>query len=302
MNLLKPLFAAVLLFAFSNTAVAQIGAAPKKDASLQDATDTEFKPGDVWEYSTRPGEKQSTITILKVDASPELGIIVHVGVERIKLANCHGAPSPEAVPHMPFARKALEDSVTKKVASNQPLPDFRDGYEEWKEAYSKKKAGIYVVGVSSAVGVAEKTYRSGIGCQSDSPIAQVRDVLNGDFEIVTSVDSLPTQVKSAFAALARQSSFEMADPGREFRATDVVSKEGLPSRRLIFAGTSAGKWFLHYERGGYAHSYYVVVFTIDGSKAKFVWGTTLLKPAASLADLQVNVLAAPHPSVHNLTF
>jgi len=45
------------------------------------------------------------------------------------------------------------------------LPNFREGYEEWKEAYSKKKAGIYIVRVASAVGVAEKTYRSGIGCE-----------------------------------------------------------------------------------------------------------------------------------------
>jgi hypothetical protein len=159
------LFIAAVAFTFSGTAVAQIGVAPKKDTSLQDVTDAKFKPGDVWEYTSREGEERSTLTILKVDNSPELGVIVHIGVEKIKLANCRGGPSPESVPHMPFARKALDDSVTKKIASNRPLPNFREGYEEWKEAYSKKKAGIYIVGVSSAVGVAEKTYRSGIGCE-----------------------------------------------------------------------------------------------------------------------------------------
>jgi hypothetical protein len=159
------LLIAVVAFAFSGTTVAQIGVVPKKDTTLQDATDAKFKPGDVWEYTTREGEEHSTLTILKVDNSPELEVIVHVGVEKIKLANCRGGPSPESVPHMPFARKALDDSVTKKIASNRPLPNFREGYEEWKEAYSKKKAGIYIVGVSSAVGVAEKTYRSGIGCE-----------------------------------------------------------------------------------------------------------------------------------------
>jgi hypothetical protein len=141
------------------------GVAPKKDTSLQDATDMKFKPGDVWQYATRKGEEQSTLTALKVDHSPELGVIVHIGVERVKLANCHGGPSPESVPHMPFARKALDDSVIEKIASNPPLPSFREGYEEWKEAYTKKKAGMYIVGVSSAVGVAEKTYRSGIDCE-----------------------------------------------------------------------------------------------------------------------------------------
>jgi len=165
---MKPLIrflVAVFVFAFAGIAVAQIGVAPKKDTTLQGATDAKFKPGDVWEYATREGEEHSALTVLKVETSPELGLIVHIGVERIKLANCHGGPSPESVPHMPFARKALDDSVTKKLASNRPLPNFREGYEEWKEAYSKKKAGIYIVRVASAVGVAEKTYRSGIGCE-----------------------------------------------------------------------------------------------------------------------------------------
>jgi hypothetical protein len=89
---------------------------------------------------------------------------VHLGVERIKLTNCHGGASPESVAHMPFAPKALDDSVTKKLASNRPAPNFREGYEEWKEVYPKKKAGIYIVRGSNAVGAAEKTYRSGVGC------------------------------------------------------------------------------------------------------------------------------------------
>jgi hypothetical protein len=70
----------------------------------------------------------------------ELGVIVHIAVASIMLANCHGGLSPESVPHMPFARKALDDSVTKKAASNRPLPNARKGYEAWKEAYSKKES------------------------------------------------------------------------------------------------------------------------------------------------------------------
>lgn len=139
------------------------GVTPKNGATLRDATDDKFKVGDTWAYATRKGEEQSTITILKVENSPELGVVIHIAVDKIQLANCHGGPSPDSVPHMPFARRALEASVTRKIASKQPLPDYRGGYEEWKEAYTRKKAGIYAIPVSSAVSVAEKTYRSGIG-------------------------------------------------------------------------------------------------------------------------------------------
>jgi hypothetical protein len=45
------------------------------------------------------------------------------------------------------------------------LPDYSDGHAEWREAYTDKKAGIYVIAVAKAVAVAEKTFRSGIGCE-----------------------------------------------------------------------------------------------------------------------------------------
>jgi hypothetical protein len=165
MGIRKLVFGTVLLLAYCCAATGQIGILPKKDVSLRDATDAKFKVGDVWEYTTRQGEEKSTLTILKIDDSPELGLIIHIAVERIKLRNCHGGPSPNSIPHMPFALKALSESVTNKIASKQSLPDYRDGYEEWKAAYLKRKAGIYVIGVSGAVSVAEKTYQSGIGCE-----------------------------------------------------------------------------------------------------------------------------------------
>ena len=158
------LLAVAVLLACARAASAQIGVLAQKDTALQDATDEKFKVGDVWEYETRKGEERSTITIVKVDSSPELGVIIHIAVDNVRLANCNGGPSPSAIPHMPFARRALEASVKKKIASGQPLPDYGEGYEEWKEAYLKKKAGIYVVPVAKAVTVTEETYRSGIGC------------------------------------------------------------------------------------------------------------------------------------------
>jgi hypothetical protein len=145
-------------------AFSQIGVLPKKDVTLKDATDEKFKVGDVWEYDTRQGEEHSKVTILKLDISPELGVIIHVGVDNVHFSNCHGGPEPDAVPHMPFLRKALDASVRKRVASDQPLPDFQAGYEEWRSAYSQKKAGVYVINVAGAVSVAEKTFRSGIDC------------------------------------------------------------------------------------------------------------------------------------------
>jgi len=144
---------------------AQVGVMPKKDVTLKQTTDEKFRVGDVWEYQTRKGEERSRITILRVDDSPEIGIIVHIGVDNVHFANCHGGPEPDAVPHMPFARKALDASVRKKLASAQPLPSYEDGYQEWRDAYVQKHAGVYVVSIADAVSVAEKTFQKGIGCE-----------------------------------------------------------------------------------------------------------------------------------------
>lgn len=144
---------------------AQVGVLPKKDVRLKQSTDEKFRVGDVWEYQTRKGEEHSRITILRVDESPELGTIVHIGVDNVRLSNCNGGPEPDSVPHMPFARKALEESVSKKVASGQSLPDYEEGYQEWREAYEQKRAGIYIVSVAGAVSVAEKTFQAGNRCK-----------------------------------------------------------------------------------------------------------------------------------------
>ncbi len=113
-----------------------------------------------------------------------------------------------------------------------------------------------------------------------------RHDLDGDFKILTSVEQLPASVKTAFAALAHQSKFEMADPSRDFQLTDVITHEGLPRRRLIFAGISDRDCFIHYEMGGYGHSFYVVVFSRASSGATFIWGKALSKPVRDLAELK----------------
>jgi hypothetical protein len=164
MRLKQSFIVVTILLACASAVSAQIAVLPQKDTTLRGATDEKFRVGDVWEYQTREGEEKSTLTIVKVDLPPELGVIVHIAVDKVKLVTCHGGPSLEAVPHMPFTRHALEASVTKKIASGQPLPDYSVRYEGWKQDFSEKKAGVYVISVSKAVAVEEKTYRALIIC------------------------------------------------------------------------------------------------------------------------------------------
>lgn len=112
-------------------------------------------------------------------------------------------------------------------------------------------------------------------------------LLDGQFTLVTSTAAMPRSLKNAFAVISSARQFEMADIGKDYQATDFVVKPGLPSRRLIFAGTNGEKWFIHYEHGGRGHNYAVVVFTANPQGGvEFLWGGEGIVPARDLDDLR----------------
>jgi hypothetical protein len=93
------LLGAVLLPQQESTAARKVCAVPE---TIVDST---YKPGQVWSYKTRPGEASSTITILRVEATPKLGTIIHVRVDDIHFSSCKGGPAPTSLAHAPFARR-----------------------------------------------------------------------------------------------------------------------------------------------------------------------------------------------------
>lgn len=113
----------------------------------------------MWEYNTRPNEKGSTLTILRVESLPKLGLIIHIRVDRIRLRNCTGGPEPDKFEHMPFTREAIDGSVTKLVRENE-VPAFQSGYDEWRKACG----GVYTILVAEAIAVGEETFRNNLGC------------------------------------------------------------------------------------------------------------------------------------------
>jgi hypothetical protein len=133
------------------------------NSTLKEVDDVTYKPGQVWSYKTRPGEEKSTLSILRAEAGPEDRRIVHIRVDNIRLKNCTGGNEPNAIEHMPFAREALDESVVKNIRSG-PVPDFKNGYSEWRKAWDAGKAGVYTITVAQAVEGDQKTFDHGLGC------------------------------------------------------------------------------------------------------------------------------------------
>lgn len=115
-------------------------------------TSEKFEPGQVWKYAGRPGEEESTLTILKIEQYEKGGTIIHIRVDGIILFNPNtGRDNLTHIGHMPFAEEAISKSVTEIVGLNDNLPDFSQGYNQWKEAWDNGKAGCWTIGIKDAI-------------------------------------------------------------------------------------------------------------------------------------------------------
>ena len=66
---------------------------------------------------------------------------------------------------------------------------------------------------------------------------------------------------------------KLADPGQKWNATDAIIDPTLPGKRLIWAAVGGDYHVVHYERGGIAHTFHVLVAKLakDEAKPKVVW-------------------------------
>jgi hypothetical protein len=110
-----------------------------------------FVAGQVWAYNARSKEKASRIRICRVDGDPELGEVVHVRVEGLRL-RFSDAPGGEVaiVEHLPFAPDALRRSVTR-LESSGPAPDCEAGRAEWLAARATGRGKAWGVTVREAL-------------------------------------------------------------------------------------------------------------------------------------------------------
>ena len=127
-----------------------------QDSSLKDTTESKYKVGQMWSYKTRPDEEKSYFIVVKVETHPKLGNIVHIAVRKLKMQNRRSPGGvSEDVNHMPFSEEAINESAVKILKDKVDLPDFRDGYQEWRDAFDAGHAGIYTITLAEAVKVME---------------------------------------------------------------------------------------------------------------------------------------------------
>jgi len=131
---------AVLLFA--------LVPACKKESPFHDVGDSKFRPGQRWHYWARPGEENSTFTIEKVESHPQLGIVVHIGLDNLKLTV--NKKSVGLLPHLAFSRDAIDKSAAGKDAIEEGanIPPYQKDYEDWKQQVEDGKASLIAASIA----------------------------------------------------------------------------------------------------------------------------------------------------------
>lgn len=79
----------------------------------------------------------------------------------------------------------------------------------------------------------------------------------------TSLDTLPRRIVEQFA----DSRGKVAAPGESWQVTDVTMGPILPASRLIWYATAGTRTLVHYETGGIAHNYWLLL-TEGGAAAE----------------------------------
>jgi hypothetical protein len=92
--------------------------------------------------------------------------------------------------------------------------------------------------------------------------ADVSGAKNSDVKTyLLKISELPGSVKNAMPIDTHQSDLKMADSGKPWNKTDLVTDSSLPFRRLIWA-TEVNKHFVvHYEIGGIAYGTRFLIFS-----------------------------------------
>ena len=147
---------------------------------------------------------------------------------------------------------------------------------------------LCAIGVSLWLAVAAGSQAPNAGALSGALRAHVQ---GERFQVVTSIRGLPLGVRDGLQTLFGSRGLDIADPGAEFRMTDVVVNPKQPIRRLVAAGCSTDHCLVYYERGGTVHTWQVALFHWTPAATRFEWGGTAPGGLTTIDDVRNAILS-----------
>ena len=97
-----------------------------------------FHAGQVWAFRPPANQPHARLTVLRVESGGKHGTIVHIAISGVSYGE-----GQTQIQHLPFAEAAVERSVTTLERESGPVPDFAEGYLQWRQAFDAGKGGIF---------------------------------------------------------------------------------------------------------------------------------------------------------------
>jgi len=101
------------------------------------------------------------------------------------------------------------------------------------------------------------------------PEAAAAQFLQANFSLYRDLRSLPAI--RGFTIKTGPHAVVMSNPGGPIQESDAIGPGSKPLERLIFAGISGDRGFIHLESGGMWISSHLMLFTIDPNGIKPIW-------------------------------
>ncbi len=123
---------------------------------LRTVDNPKYKGGQVWAYHTRLHETDSTLTVVKTEMDDTLGSIIHIHIQGLRIGNPHDKLGLTSVAtHLPCSEEAIDQSVIEVLKASTLLPEYEEGYQQWREAFDAGNAGIWGIPVAKMVDAME---------------------------------------------------------------------------------------------------------------------------------------------------
>jgi hypothetical protein len=110
------------------------------------------------------------------------------------------------------------------------------------------------------------------GADSPPPLRLPEKALAAEhYTYVTKVADLPADIREGLARQLEQNPLHMADAGMPFNVSDAGIDPALPGHRLILAAVGPKYTVLHFERGGIAHTRWIIIFEKTAAGLNALW-------------------------------
>ena len=132
-----------------------------------DALAHDYQVGQVWQYKTRAGEEQSRLTIARIEVLPNKERVFHISLDGLRIPGPNGQLQTQ-LPHAPVSTETLDKSVVELHSTTTNLPDIREGFAQWREAFDAGEGGVFTISVAEIVDIIELAMRQHVAAQAEA--------------------------------------------------------------------------------------------------------------------------------------